>query len=165
VKKIERTSVRFTPLATKVQATTFPLASTEFPAIVSQHNCGALRYGTSLNQLEMLGIPEFHSLGMMGQNTLTAFFDTGFRWKSHASLNAAQIIAEYDFIQNDTITANQENDVPAQDDHGSVVLSHCRGLSTRFTYRGCSIWLILACKNRRLTHRNTLRRRKLCSSG
>jgi len=127
VKKIERTSVRFTPLATKVQATTFPLASTEFPAIVSQHNCGALRYGTSLNQLEMLGIPEFHSLGMMGQNTLTAFFDTGFRWKSHASLNAAQIIAEYDFIQNDTITANQENDVPAQDDHGSVVLSTVAG--------------------------------------
>ncbi|MFN9302175.1 MAG: S8 family peptidase [Candidatus Kapaibacterium sp.] len=127
VKKIERTSVRFSPRSTAGTYTTFPLAPTNFPSIVSQENCGSIRYGTSFNQLEMLGIPEFHALGMMGQNTLTAFFDTGFRWKSHVSLTAAQIVDEYDFIQNDSITANQENDVPAQDDHGSIVLSTVAG--------------------------------------
>lgn len=127
VRKIERTSVRFTPMTLNNHNQTFPLTATSFPAIASESNCGAVRYGPSQNQLAMLEIPEFHSLGMMGQDIITAFFDTGFRWKSHASLSASHVIAEYDFIQNDSITANQAMDVPSQDDHGSAVFSTVGG--------------------------------------
>jgi hypothetical protein len=54
-------------MSTAVTNTTFPLAPSDFPSIVSQQNCGGVRYGTSFNQLEMLGIPEFHALGIMGK--------------------------------------------------------------------------------------------------
>lgn len=127
VRKIERTSVRFKPLSFTNHNQTFPLAATSFPAIASESNCGMMRYGPSQNQLAMLQIPEFHALGMMGHDILTAFFDTGFRWKTHASLSSSRVIAEYDFIQNDSITANQAMDVPAQDDHGSAVFSTVGG--------------------------------------
>ena len=80
-------------------------------------------YGLSFTQLNLSDIPVVHSKGIDGRNVLVGLLDSGFDWKSHQSLNTRNIIAEYDFVFDDSITANQPQDVPGQDFHGTLVLS------------------------------------------
>jgi len=49
--------------------------------------------------------------------------DTGFDWKEHESLQNATIIAEYDFVNQDSVTADQEDDQPGQHSHGTLTFS------------------------------------------
>lgn len=90
-------------------------------------NCGTFEYGFSDTQNSTLGIPELHSLGILGDNSLLAFFDTGFRWKSHVSLWNSNVEGEYDFVMLDSVTANQEGDRENQDEHGTLVMSTVGG--------------------------------------
>ncbi|MGQ9798205.1 MAG: S8 family serine peptidase [Ignavibacterium sp.] len=80
-------------------------------------------YGLSFTQLNLSDIPLVHSKGIDGRNVLIGLLDSGFDWKRHQSLNTRNIIAEYDFVFDDSITANQPQDVPGQDFHGTLVLS------------------------------------------
>lgn len=98
-----------------------------FGTVSLSGNCGTFRYGFSDTQNRMLGIPDLHSLGILGDNSLLAFFDTGFRWKSHASLWNSKVEGEYDFVMLDSITANQEGDRENQDEHGTLVMSTVGG--------------------------------------
>ena len=92
-------------------------------------NCGLFIYGESYNQADLLDVPFVHQLGITGDGVLLGFLDSGFRWKSHSSTQNASVISEYDFVFNDTITANQAQDVPNQDGHGSLVFSTVAGFS------------------------------------
>ncbi len=85
------------------------------------------RYGNAAVQLRMLNIPEFHRIGLNGDNVLIGIIDTGFRWRSHQALSSTTVVAEYDFINGDTLTANEANDHPNQDNHGTVVMSVIAG--------------------------------------
>lgn len=87
----------------------------------------AYNYGTSFEQLDMLGITNLHGIGVGGEGVLVGVIDTGFRWRDHEAFQQTKVIAEFDFIDNDTITANQDNDHPRQDNHGTVVLSVIAG--------------------------------------
>lgn len=80
-------------------------------------------YGSSFTQLNLSKIPIVHRKGITGKDVLVGVLDTGFDWKTHEALNSRKIVAEYDFINNDTITANQQGDSPGQDSHGTYVLS------------------------------------------
>lgn len=80
-------------------------------------------YGLSFTQLNLSDIPLVHSKGIDGRNVLIGLLDSGFDWQRHQSLNTRNIIAEYDFVFDDSITANQSQDVPGQDFHGTLVLS------------------------------------------
>lgn len=80
-------------------------------------------YGLSFTQLNLSDIPLVHSKGIDGRNVLIGLLDSGFDWQRHQSLNTRNIIAEYDFVFGDSITANQPQDVPGQDFHGTLVLS------------------------------------------
>lgn len=80
-------------------------------------------YGPSFAQLNLSDIPLVHSKGIDGKNVLIGILDTGFDWKRHLSLKTRSVIAEYDFVFNDSITANQSQDVPGQDFHGTLVFS------------------------------------------
>ncbi len=84
-------------------------------------------YGSSFTQLNLSNIPFVHSKGITGKNVLIGVLDTGFDWKRHDALKTRNIVAEYDFIKNDTITANQPGDAPGQDTHGTYVLSIIAG--------------------------------------
>ena len=90
-------------------------------------NCATPNYGDALRQLATVSIPQIHALGISGQNVVVGVMDSGFRWKEQTSLKGASILAEYDFIQNDTNTANQAGERSDQDAHGTECLSVIAG--------------------------------------
>lgn len=80
-------------------------------------------YGQSFTQLNLSDIPLVHSKGITGENVIVGLLDTGYDWERHISLKNQNVIGEYDFIFNDSITANQPGDHPQQHNHGTYVLS------------------------------------------
>ncbi len=90
-------------------------------------NCGAFDYGDSFTQADFINVDEVHSLGITGRGVLLGFLDTGFNWKKHNSMDHADVIAEYDFIFHDSVTANQEADTSVQHSHGTNIFSIAAG--------------------------------------
>lgn len=80
-------------------------------------------YGQSFTQLNLSDVPVVHSKGITGEDVIIGLLDTGFDWQRHISLNTRNVIAEYDFIFNDNVTANQPGDHPSQHDHGTLIFS------------------------------------------
>lgn len=131
VKKIERTGKKLIPQS-KLEISAYPYINRtsdfENSSIEANvNNCGVFHYGFSFNQSFMLGVPQLHSLGITGEGSLLAFFDTGFRWRSHNSLKNSLVRGEYDFVMTDSITSNQEGDKDNQDEHGTLVMSTVAG--------------------------------------
>ncbi len=86
-------------------------------------------YGPSFEQLELSGVPQVQSLGIDGKGVLIGMLDSGFRYETHNALKNIKIIGEHDFVQNDSITANQPGDSSYQDNHGTSTLSVLGGYS------------------------------------
>ena len=86
-----------------------------------------LNYGSSFTQLNLMDVPIVHSKGITGQGVIIGFLDSGFDWKDHEALINSNVIAEWDFIFNDSITANQPEDTPSQHNHGTSVFSEVGG--------------------------------------
>lgn len=84
-------------------------------------------YGETYVQLQMNEIPEVHRKGITGQGVLLGILDTGFDWQLHNSLKTRNVVAEYDFVFNDNVTANQAEDSPSQHNHGTYVFSIAGG--------------------------------------
>jgi len=84
-------------------------------------------YGVSLKQMNLSDVPIVHSKNINGENVLIGILDSGFDWKLHNSLKDRSVIAEYDFIFDDSVTANQTGDAPTQDSHGTYVFSILAG--------------------------------------
>ncbi len=80
-------------------------------------------YGESYSQVAAISADKLHQLGITGDSVLIGILDSGFDWKNHSSLKDAKIIAEYDFVNKDSNTANEIKDSPTQDNHGTGVLS------------------------------------------
>jgi serine protease AprX len=80
-------------------------------------------YGPSYAQFELSGIPEVHALGINGDGVLIGMLDSGFRYETHDALKNIKIVGEHDFIQGDSVTANQSGDSFDQDSHGTMTLS------------------------------------------
>ena len=90
-------------------------------------------YGGSLDQLEQIGIIPLLELGYNGSGVvegtdpvLVCVMDTGFRL-DHEALTHINVIAQYDFVQGDTIVRNEEGDHVEQDKHGTIVLGALAG--------------------------------------
>jgi serine protease AprX len=103
-------------------------------SIPSFSKTASLDYGPSLQQNQMVDSPPLHTIGITGHGVLVGMLDTGFRWRLHESLQSRHVITEYDFIQHDTITANQTcTDAPYrcdrsdQDQHGTLTMSTLGG--------------------------------------
>ncbi len=84
-------------------------------------------YGPSFAQLQLSSVPAVHSKGITGEGILIGILDTGFDWNNHESLSNTNVIAEYDFVFNDSSTVNDTNDVAGQHNHGTFVLSIVAG--------------------------------------
>jgi len=84
-------------------------------------------YGPSFGQLQLSDVPAVHSKGITGEGILIGVLDTGFDWKNHESLVNTNVVAEFDFVFNDSTTANDTNDVTNQHNHGTLVLSIIAG--------------------------------------
>lgn len=87
---------------------------------------GALDYGIAFNQLQQIAVPDLHALGYTGAGVIIGVLDTGFQ-RSHVAFNEPghpiNVIAEYDFINDDPNTAIEPGDPSSQHSHGTIVLS------------------------------------------
>lgn len=92
-------------------------------------------YGGSRCQLEQIGAAPLLERGINGSGAsrgtvpiIVAILDTGFRL-DHEALRHVDVLAEWDFIQNDSVTSNEDGDPPFQDRHGTTVLGVIAGRS------------------------------------
>lgn len=58
-----------------------------------------LDYGTSLDQVRQLRVPELHQRGLHGEGVVVAVFDSGFPNLSHEAFASMTILAERDFVE------------------------------------------------------------------
>ena len=81
-------------------------------------------YGGSEFQMEQINCIESHNLGYYGQGVRVLYLDTGFDL-NHEAFDSLNLIAQYDFINGDENTANEnEQEVnDGQDNHGTLCLS------------------------------------------
>ena len=86
-------------------------------------------YGSSLDQNEIMRVPEVHDLGFDGSGVVVGMLDTGFDYKFHEAFSQLEVIAEYDFINDDSTTQNEpgDNDAYSQHNHGTSTLSALGG--------------------------------------
>ncbi len=89
---------------------------------------GASWYNNSFAQLSQIDIPSAHDAGYTGAGVVVGILDTGFN-RTHSALNQTtngahpvQVIAEYDFVNNDGNTAQDTGDVAGQANHGTYIL-------------------------------------------
>ncbi len=81
-----------------------------------------LDYGDSAGQIEQIQIDQLHDEGFDGTGVLIAMLDTGFD-TDHEAYRHLDLVAERDFINDDSETANEEGDPDGQDSHGTATLS------------------------------------------
>ncbi|NIM18987.1 MAG: S8 family serine peptidase [Candidatus Latescibacteria bacterium] len=86
----------------------------------------AADYGPSQKQVDMINVIPLHDSNIHGEGVLVAMLDTGFNLR-HEALDHLNIIAEWDFIFDDSVTRNQAGDVSNQHNHGTVTLSALAG--------------------------------------
>jgi len=85
-----------------------------------------LGYGASYAQLDLINVIPLHNANIFGDGVLIAMLDTGFN-RGHESLVHLDVVAEWDFIQNDPVTRNQPGDPLGQHNHGTLTLSALAG--------------------------------------
>ena len=88
-----------------------------------------MNYGPSLGQLEMIQVPALHDLGFSGNGVRICMLDTGFK-RSHEALDGVNVIAEWDFINDDPNTSEEPGDPSGQHSHGTKILSLIGGNQT-----------------------------------
>ncbi|MEI8133951.1 MAG: S8 family serine peptidase [bacterium] len=103
---------------------------TEIPTVLpipQGYDSIIFHYGLTDTQLTRINVPPLHAMGFDGSGVLLGFLDVGFRWKVMETTKMHNVVAEYDFINHDSLPANDSLDAPDQDGHGSIVLSAATG--------------------------------------
>jgi len=85
-----------------------------------------LDYGNSLGQIRQINCHLAHEAGYTGKGVVVLMLDTG-NFKDHESIQQDSIIAEWDFINNDGNTQNEDGDPSSQHNHGTYTLSALGG--------------------------------------
>lgn len=89
-----------------------------------------INYGNSFEQLEQINVPAAHNAGFYGQDVRILILDTGFNL-DHPVFDSLNVIAEWDVINDDSTTMNEEEDGKnsSQHNHGTSVFSIVGGYS------------------------------------
>lgn len=103
----------------------FPVEEISNNTLLKQSKTTADRfsYGQSFTQMNLINAIPVHNIGISGSGVLVGMLDTGYRWKIHEAMENMKVIAEYDFIQKDSVTANEIGDSGSQDSHGTSTMS------------------------------------------
>lgn len=112
----------FVEKITPVKIFSFESNEVQSPELSKPAISDALDYGNSYQQLAISDIPVVHSRGITGQGIIVGILDTGFR-TTHDGLTGVNVISDSDFVFHDGVTANESEDQPDQDSHGTYVLS------------------------------------------
>ncbi len=108
----------------------FPAAPVPKDARAADH---VYDYGPSLAQVNLVNVPPLHDAGIVGKGVVVGMLDTGFNWRDHPAFKELQVLGEYDFVFNDSTTADESNkDVPGAQDHGTATLSVIAGYDPGF---------------------------------
>lgn len=83
-------------------------------------------YGLSLSQLQQINTFELQQRGWNGSGVTIGILDSGFEI-DHPCLQSADVLGQYDFINQDSVVAWQPGDPPSQASHGTRVLSMIAG--------------------------------------
>jgi len=87
-------------------------------------------YGPAQPQLDQISVIDLHAAGFAGDGVIIGVLDTGFR-RTHDAFNHTdhplQVVAEYDFINDDPNTAPEQGDPPQQHEHGTIILGTMGG--------------------------------------
>lgn len=86
----------------------------------------ATAYGPSYKQVDQINVIPLHNSNYHGEGVLVAMLDTGFN-RSHEALDHLNVVAEWDFIFEDSVTKNQPGDPANQHYHGTYTLSALGG--------------------------------------
>lgn len=84
-------------------------------------------YGGSYIQYRISDVPDVNRMGAKGKGVRIGVLDSGFDWQRHEALKTRKVIAEYDFVKKDNVTANQDGDPAGQHGHGTFCFSVCGG--------------------------------------
>jgi serine protease AprX len=86
---------------------------------------GGLDYGRSTEQLNEMNLIALHDAGYTGQGVIIGILDTGFR-RDHEAFNqighVVNVLAEYDFVDDDPDASNEAGDPSSQHEHGTLIL-------------------------------------------
>jgi len=83
-------------------------------------------YGLAKDQLEQINVHTAHNAGYFGQGVTVLMLDTGYNL-DHAVFDSLNIIAEWDFINDDSTTKNEDGDPVGQHNHGTSTFSTLGG--------------------------------------
>jgi len=86
---------------------------------------GTLDHGYSTAQLNQINVIDLHDAGYTGAGVAIGILDTGFR-RTHAAFiypgHPVNVLAEYDFVNNDGNTGIEPGDPSDQHEHGTLIL-------------------------------------------
>jgi subtilisin family serine protease len=83
------------------------------------------RFGWSGPQIRQLGLHRLHDMGLRGSGVRIGVIDTGFRTSHPAFMNREdplQVVAQWDFVDNDSVASPEPGDSPIHHEHGTLVL-------------------------------------------
>ena len=105
------------------------IVSSPSPAFRSRlSKATGLDYGNSFDQLNTIGIVAVQSLGIIGSGVILGMLDNGFNnHTTHVALKNIHVIAEYDFVQQDSNTSVAPGEDPTEGLHGAGTLSSIAG--------------------------------------
>jgi serine protease AprX len=87
-------------------------------------------YGQSLLELEQIQVPEVHDLGYTGNGITICVMDAGVSNLQHEVFQNIKIKAKYDFVNHDTVIANQPLPDSGDGSHGTWTLALIGGFKS-----------------------------------
>lgn len=87
----------------------------------------SLNYGTGRKQVDQINVIPLHNRGIRGEGIMVAVIDNGFRLMTHESFATMNIVAGYDFVDNDTNPAPPPTAPISYGGHGVNTLSTIGG--------------------------------------
>ncbi|MBN1397775.1 MAG: S8 family serine peptidase, partial [Bacteroidetes bacterium] len=102
----------------------FSLNAPQAKPLLKLSDSKSLDYGPSAGQLNIMRIPDLHAVGVTGKGVLIGMLDDGFNdYSTHNATKNADVIAEYDFIYDDTNTTREPWEITEEGDHGTATFS------------------------------------------
>jgi hypothetical protein len=100
------------------------IQSIQKPSLITEPH--AFDYGPSFNQLNQINVPALHDLGYSGQGVLICMLDTGFKNFTHQALDHLDILATWDFVNDDSNVFDEEGQMGVGN-HGTQTLGTIGG--------------------------------------